>query len=128
MEKKERGKRPVPKKLKAEVKTRLIMEDIAKGCGYADLIEKFSKEWNCSPKTIECYIRDAMEYLQSDQAVQNLKSINIQRLDNLYKESTSEGDRKNALKAIDLQNKTLGVYEEKVEVKTDEPIEFIFNF
>ena len=69
-----------------------------------------------------------MEYLRSDQAVENLKNINLQRLDNLYKESANDGDRKNALKAIDLQNKTLGVYEEKVEVTTNEPVEFVFNF
>ena len=126
--KKPKGKRPAPVKVRKEIKTRLILEDIAKGVCYSDLIQKYSAEWQCSHKTIECYIRDAMEYLRSEQAVENLKNINIERLDNLYKESASEGDRKNALKAIDLQNKTLGVYEEKVEVTTSEPMEVVFNF
>ena len=123
-----KGKRPAPVKLRKEIKTRLILEDIAQGVCYSDLIQKYQEQWKCSTKTVECYIRDAMEYLRSDQAVENLKNINLQRLDNLYKESANDGDRKNALKAIDLQNKTLGVYEEKVEVTTNEPVEFVFNF
>ena len=128
MTKKPKGKRPMPVKLKAEVKTRLILEDIASGESYSDMLTKFSTMWGCTPQTVACYIRDAMDYLHSDEAIQNLKDLNIQRLDNLYRECAADGDVKNALKAIDLQNKTIGVYEEKVELKTDEPVEFIFNF
>ena len=128
MNNKTKPKRVAPKRVRAEIKRRLILEDIAKGEGYSEIVEKYSKDWGCSPKTTEYYIQDAMAYLRSDEAIENLKSINIQRLDNLYKECATSGDTKNALKAIDLQNKTIGAYEEKLEVKTDEPMEFVFNF
>lgn len=116
------------KKLKVEAKRHLILECIAKGMRYTDIVNKFSKEWDVSPKTIEVAIHDATEYMRSEGTKENLIAANMERLDSIISDSMQEGDRKNAVKAIDTQNKMLSAYEQKVKLETDADIVLNFEF
>lgn len=114
--------------LSADAKRVMIMSDIAKGLRYSELLDKYVAEWGLSPKTVQMYIIEATEYLRSDACKQNLIAMNNERLDGIITESIKDGDRKSAIRAIDVQNKLNGGYTEKVQIEGDTDITLKFDF
>ena len=115
------------KEIKADARRYLVMADIAKGMGYTEIIKKYEKEWELSPKTIELILNETIAFMRSDTAKENLISMNMQRLDTIITDSMKESDRKNAIKAIDTQNKLAGGYTEKVQIEGDTEINLNFE-
>ena len=115
------------KEIKADARRYLVMADIAKGMGYTEIIKKYEKEWELSPKTIELILNETIAFMRSDTAKENLISMNMQRLDTIITDSMRESDRKNAIKAIDTQNKLAGGYTEKVQIEGDTEINLNFE-
>lgn len=115
------------KEIKADARRYLVMADIAKGIGYTEIIKKYEKEWELSPKTIELILNETIAFMRSDTAKENLISMNMQRLDTIITDSMKESDRKNAIKAIDTQNKLAGGYTEKVQIEGDTEINLNFE-
>lgn len=118
----------IGKKLDFEAKRFKISFDIANGVKYTDIVERYAKEWGISVVTVQRYIADAISWLSSADAKASLQSMNISRLENIIKDSMDAKDRKNAIKAIDAQNKMIGAYTEKVEIDSDTDINLVFNF
>lgn len=115
------------KEIKADARRYLVMADIAKGLGYTEIIKKYEKEWELSPKTIELILNETIAFMRSDTAKENLISMNMQRLDTIITDSMKDSDRKNAIKAIDTQNKLAGGYTEKVQIEGDTEINLNFE-
>ena len=115
------------KEIKADARRYLVMADIAKGMGYTEIIKKYEKEWELSPKTIELILNETIAFMRSDTAKENLISMNMQRLDTIITDSMKDSDRKNAIKAIDTQNKLAGGYTEKVQIEGDTEINLNFE-
>jgi hypothetical protein len=115
------------KQIKADARRYLVMTDIAKGMGYTDIIKKYEVEWELSPKTIELILNETIAFMRSDIAKENLISMNMQRLDTIITDSMKDSDRKNAIKAIDTQNKLAGGYTEKVQIEGDTEINLNFE-
>ena len=115
------------KEIKADARRYLVMADIAKGMGYTEILQKYEKEWELSPKTIELILNETIAFMRSDTAKENLISMNMQRLDTIITDSMKESDRKNAIKAIDTQNKLAGGYTEKVQIEGDTEINLNFE-
>lgn len=115
------------KEIKADARRYLVMSDIAKGMGYTEIIKKYEKEWELSPKTIELILNETIAFMRSDTAKENLISMNMQRLDTIITDSMKDSDRKNAIKAIDTQNKLAGGYTEKVQIEGDTEINLNFE-
>ena len=113
--------------LKEEAKRFLIIDAIAKGERFISIVQKFSKQWNLSPKTVELIISDAIDYMKSEKVKETLIAMNMERLDNIISDSMNDGDRRSAIKAIDTQNKLAGGYEEKIKVETDSEINLVFD-
>lgn len=115
------------KPISLEARRFLIINDIAKGERYTNILNKYMKEWNLGTKSVEKYIADAMEFMRSETTKNNLISMNMERLDGIIADSLKEGDRRNAIKAIDTQNKLAGGYEEKVKIEGDTEITLNFD-
>ena len=115
------------KEIKADARRYLVMSDIAKGMGYTEIIKKYEKEWELSPKTIELILNETIAFMRSETAKENLISMNMQRLDTIITDSMKDSDRKNAIKAIDTQNKLAGGYTEKVQIEGDTEINLNFE-
>jgi hypothetical protein len=115
------------KEIKADARRYLVMSDIAKGMGYTEIIKKYETEWELSPKTIELILNETIAFMRSDTAKENLISMNMQRLDTIITDSMKDSDRKNAIKAIDTQNKLAGGYTEKVQIEGDTEINLNFE-
>ena len=115
------------KQIKADARRYLVMSDIANGMGYTDIIKKYEQEWELSPKTIELILNETIAFMRSDTAKENLISMNMQRLDTIITDSMKDSDRKNAIKAIDTQNKLAGGYTEKVQIEGDTEINLNFE-
>lgn len=115
------------KQIKADARRYLVMSDIAKGMGYTEIIKKYESEWELSPKTIELILNETIAFMRSETAKENLISMNMQRLDTIITDSMKDSDRKNAIKAIDTQNKLAGGYTEKVQIEGDTEINLNFE-
>lgn len=115
------------KQLKMEAKRHLIIEDIANGLSYMDMVKKYKKEWGLRENTVMCYINEAISFMQSQETKDSLISMNMGRLDKLITDSMKEGDRKNAIKAIDTQNKLAGGYTEKISLEGDTEVNLVFD-
>lgn len=115
------------KPMRMEARRHLILEYIAKGMRYNQIIEKCASDWKLSPITVELYVNDALAYMRSDSTKDSLISMNMERLDNIITDSMKDDDRKNAIKAIDTQNKLIGGYEEKIKLDSDNEINLVFE-
>lgn len=115
------------KYLKESAKRHLILEAIASGERYTAIVEKFSKQWGLAPKTVEHFVDDTIKYMRSASTKDTLIAMNMERLDNIISDSIKDKDRKNAIKAIDTQNKLAGGYEEKLKIEGDSEINLIFD-
>lgn len=115
------------KPLSMEARRYLIISDIAKGVKYTDILHKYMEEWNLGEKSLEMYIHDAIAFMRSDTTKESLLAMNMERLDGIITDSMKDGDRRNAIKAIDTQNKLAGGYEEKVKIEGDTEITLNFD-
>ena len=113
--------------LSTEAKRYLIISEIAKGTKYTDVVKKFIEEWNLSRKTVEMAIDDAIKFMRAESTKETIIAMNMQRLDSIISDSMREGDKKNAIKAIDTQNKLAGGYTEKVKIEGDSEINLLFD-
>lgn len=113
--------------LSTEAKRYLIISEIAKGTKYTDVVKKFIEEWNLSRKTVEMAIDDAIKFMRAESTKETIIAMNMQRLDSIISDSMREGDKKNAIKAIDTQNKLAGGYTEKVKIEGDSEINLVFD-
>lgn len=105
----------------------LIKEAVAKGMKFSDIVDKYSQEWNVGYRTMQQYVALAMKDLYNDETTEVLRQINLERLDTIVAEQMLKEDYKNAVKTIDIQNKTANVYKEKVEID-DTNITFELKF
>jgi hypothetical protein len=110
-----------------EARRYLIIQDIAAGMKYSEILHKCMEEWGVGQKTAEMYFTEATDYLRSDRTKENLIAMNTERLDDIYNKSMEGGDFKSAIKAIDTQNKLVGGYEEKVKIETEGEINLNFD-
>lgn len=128
MDGKMRKNYPFPDQITSDAKQYLIIKCIAEGMTYTDITFKFMEEWGLGLHTVQNYINEAIEYMRSEKAKESLISMNMQRLDSIISDSMEDKDRKNAIKAIDVQNKLAGGYEEKVKIEGDSEINLHFDF
>ena len=122
-----RKNKDFPKQIPMEAKRHLIIEDIAKGLNYMELVKKYTEEWGLSTSHVMNTINDTLAFMRDEATKQSLVSINMQRLDTIITEAMSSKDRKNAIRGIDVQNKLAGGYEEKVKVDANTDVTFTFD-
>lgn len=120
-------KKKMPRQITREAKRFLLISDVAKGMTYMDIVYKYMEEWGLGLKTVVAYLDDAVAHMKSEATKETIIAMNMQRLDNLISESIKDKDRKNAIRAIDTQNKLAGGYEEKVKIDTEGEINLIFD-
>lgn len=123
-------KKKTMKKMSIAAKHRIVWEDINAGMSISQMMKKYADEWGISPKTANLYIEDAIKELYNKESKERIKTINAARLDAMYAECVSDDDKKNALKSIDLLNKTMGVYNpDSIDVdEQDDTLHIEFNF
>lgn len=115
------------KHISVDTRRHLILEEVAKGKKFSEIVDKYSKEWECGYRTIQQYVATAMRDIYNDETVETLRQINLERLDSIINAQIESEDYKNAIKSIDIQNKTANLYKEKVELDTKD-IEFKLKF
>lgn len=113
--------------MKLDARRVLILQAMARGETYNQMINHFSKEWDLSIATTKGFIKDTLRYMRSEETKETLVAMNMERLDNIISDSIKEKDRKNAIKAIDTQNKLAGGYEDKVKIESDDEVKLIFK-
>jgi len=113
--------------MRLEARRHLIMEAIATGERYVDMVRRFSTAWNLSEGTVEQAIKEALAFMRSESTKENLVAMNLQRLDAIATDSMKDKDRKNAIRAIDVQNRLAGGYEDKVRLEGDSEINLVFE-
>ena len=120
------GKSNPSYKLSRELRLRYIADDVVKGMSKRNIIDKYTKEWNLGRATIADYYREALVTLTDEEGIAKMREANTERLLDLYNKSLEAGDTKNALKALDLLNKTNSIYTTKINLGGE--TEFTFSF
>lgn len=113
--------------MRLDARRYIIIDAAAKGMTYSDMIKRFMEEWHMKRSTVEMAIQDALKYMRSPEAKETIAAMNMARLDTIISDSMSDKDRKNAVRAIDVQNKLAGGYEEKVKIEDDSTINLVFE-
>lgn len=87
------------------------------------------KTWDVKEVTANKYIKQAANILSEDNYnVEEMRALNNIRLDDLYDKAVVNDKIGDALKAVDLLNKTNGVYTQKIEVTAKEfKVEFDYG-
>ena len=102
--------KPFSSIVKKDVAIQAITNDIIAGLSKGKIIEKYMKLWGGSNRHIQQYIDEAINQIATLDNKEQIRAINAARLLQVYSECYEKGDKKTALKAIDIMNKTLNLY------------------
>ena len=116
------GYRPNPQAIPGWKAMRRVMDLVAMGLDDNEIVEKCAEEFGSTTRLMSQYLKAAVCALSDKNKEWKAKIVeqNYQRLDVIIKECYEKGKHKEALQAIDLQNKLAGVYEERLKI--DSPI------
>ena len=106
----------------------MIINDICAGLNNLSLYKKYKDDWNISRTAMTNLINEAYELMKigDEEYLENLRQINIKRLEELYTDALASNDKASALKAMDLINKTAGLYTTKVELGGNTTFKYVF--
>ena len=106
----------------------MIIGDICAGLNNLSLYKKYKDAWNISRTGMTVLINEAYEMMKigDEEYMEELRQINIKRLEDLYTDALASNDKASALKAMDLINKTAGLYTTKVELGGNTRFSYIF--
>ena len=109
---------------------RFTRNRLEEGMERGDIIKTLQDEYEISERTARHYYDRAKQLVEYSMTwdADVIRNKNIQRLDNIVEEAMENEDYQNAVKAIDIQNKTASVYIEKKEIAIDgNEIKFSFG-
>ena len=106
----------------------MIIGDICAGSNNLSLYKKYKDAWNISRTGMTVLINEAYEMMKigDEEYMEELRQINIKRLEDLYTSALASDDKASALKAMDLINKTAGLYTTKVELGGNTSFKYVF--
>lgn len=118
-------------KLKKQVqaKTLEIRKDVAKrlvkGYTFNSLRKYIQDKYGYTERASEKVIKNTNADLRKhyEDYMNNIAAFNLSRLTEIVNDCQEKGKYSDALKAIDILNKMSNLYTQKIEVKTEEPIE-----
>lgn len=113
--------------VKTEVRKRQVLDMFAQGKSVKAVKDYLMNEIGLSKFTARDIINEVISEVMSEEYKEQLKASNLIRLDEIASDCINDGDRKNAIRAIDTLNKSIGAYTEKVEIQTDGEIQLNFN-
>lgn len=113
-----------------EARIWMIINDICKGFNNLSLTRKYKDDWKISQTTMTNLITEAYERMKigDEEYLNELRQINIKRLEEIVNTALDQGDTNSALKAIDLVNKTAGnIYSTKIELGGNTTFKYVFD-
>lgn len=113
--------------IKTEVRKKQILDMLASGKTVRVIKDYLINEIGLSKFTARDLINEVISDVISDEYKEILKASSILKLDEIISDSINDGDRKSALKGIDILNKATGAYTEKIEISGEEDITLNFN-
>ena len=112
-----------------EARLWIIINDICKGFNNLSLTRKYKDDWKISQTTMMNLITEAYERMKigDEEYLNELRQINIKRLEDIATTALDQGDTSSALKAIDHVNKTAGnIYSTKIELGGNTRFQYTF--
>ena len=107
----------------------MIINDICKGMNNLSLFKKYGAEWGISRTAMTNLITEAYDIMKigDEEYLENLRQINLKRLEELYADCLAVDDKASALKAMELINKTAGLYTTRIEIGGSTQFKYIFS-
>ena len=108
--------------IKHEERLVALSKELIKMKSKQQIIEQYSRRWDCSPSTIRTLIKETIVWLSTEMRVdrEDMRTLNSERLDHLFCDpNASVRDR---IKIIDLLNKTNNLYDNNVKVAVEDEI------
>ena len=110
----------------------VILDYIAKqGLSREACAQQIYSRWDISLSTARKWITDSIKriantYSQEEQ--EEVRRVWLERCESILQDAISTGDKQNALKALDLMGKSLGLYKESKDVNLDVDGGISFDF
>lgn len=113
--------------IKQQERISIICEELITMKPKRQIIEEYSKKWNCHRNTIRAIINESIVWLATASKISRdeMRSLNAERLEELFGEASGLRDK---IRIIDMLNKSYGVYESNVNISGKENTEFTFSF
>lgn len=113
---------------KHDMRVQILTEELCKGMNQASIYNKYKDKWSVSRTTICMMCQEAYDLLKiGDEAHMNeLRQLNVKRLEDVYMKAVKQKDNSAAIKAIDVMNKATGLYITKIDLGGS--TNFKFNF
>lgn len=114
------GYRPNPQAIPGWKAMRRVMDLVGMGLDDNEIVEKCAEEFGSTTRLMSQYLKAAVCALDDRNKEWKEKIIqqNYNRLDVIIKECYEKGKHKEALQAIDIQNKLAGVYESRLNISS----------
>lgn len=103
-----------------------IFDLLRKGYSKNEIQEDIHARWGVDPSVAYKYLREALQYMTKDNEEfgKYARDIQIERLENIAKESKASGKYKEAVMALAELNKIYGLNKETVTVEVDRVFKF----
>lgn len=113
---------------KHDMRVQILTEELCKGMNQASIYNKYKDKWSVSRTTICDMCQEAYDLLKiGDEAHMNeLRQLNIKRLEDVYMKAMKQKDNSAAIKAIDVMNKATGLYVTKIDLGGSTNFKFSF--
>ena len=98
-----------------------ILKYMRDGWSRTRIFDKFMKEWNVGERQIYIYYHDALLRIANkyEDTSEDVKNIQLERIEKILADCLAAKDRKTALNAIDMINRLHSLYVDKKEIKAD---------
>ena len=115
-----------------ELRNGVIMQYIAEqGLSRERAAQQITSRWNIALATARKWVARAIEdfaktYAEEDQ--EKNRKLWLERCEQILQDAIDTRDKANALKALDLIGKSMGIFTEKKEVQVDGDVDIKFDF
>lgn len=115
-----------------ELRNAVIMQYICEqGLSRERTAQQLTNRWDITIDTARDYVKRAVtDFANSftDEDAEEQRRMWLERCEQILQDAIDTGDKSNALKALDLIGKSMGIYEEKKNVNVEGDIDLKFDF
>lgn len=100
---------------------RIIIDELLSGKPKRVIVTEYAEKWNTRPITIKHLLTEAitnLHYMHSGNTIEEMRTEQVAKLEELYNQATVS----EKLKIIDLVSDTLGLYDNNLNIKTEDTI------
>ena len=115
-----------------ELRDAVIMEYITKqGLSKNSTAQQIADRWGIAMQTAYAYVADAIKRFSktfTEETVEDQRRVWLERCEQILQDAIDSRDKTNAIKALDLIGKSMGIYQQKQNIDLSGEADIKFDF